>query len=65
MLHRSFGKTTYTENFPKIIATNDILMSVASLVEVKSSLYFNFKLFVLFYADDTVVFGTDENNFKK
>ena len=35
-----FGKTIYTENFSIIIATNfDNLMSVASLVEVKSSLY--------------------------
>ena len=65
MLHRSFGIKLYTENFPIIIATNVyILMSVAPLVEVKSPLYFYLKLFVLFYADDTVVFGTNEYNKK-
>ena len=39
-LFQSFGKTIYTENFSIIIATNfDNLMSVASLVEIRSSLY--------------------------
>ena len=66
MLHRLFGIKLYTENFPIIIATNVyILMSVAPLVEVKSPLYFYLKLLVLFYADDTVVFGTNEYNKKK
>ena len=66
MLHKSFGIKLYTENFPIIIATNvDILMSVAPLLEVKGSLYFYLKLLVLFYADDSVVFGTNEYNKKK
>ena len=39
-LFQSFGKTIYTENFSIMIATNfDSLMSVASLVEVKSFIY--------------------------